>query len=206
MSLTLYWRLALSLVFILGCSTAKKRDYPTNILQDIKPFYRDFSAQHRAGNIYEDFELEIEVEAILKDASYQTMLNQAANKEAATGDRLDQALATDKDLNFLVLIYTPEHRIKNAEELQKAWSFSLQGDKHNYLLVDFVAVDESNLEYKFISDNLATFDRWSTVFSLNFVPQAANNESAGAANEMVTMTIKGLVGETRMSWDLTARN
>ncbi|MBL0691743.1 MAG: hypothetical protein JJV97_05370 [SAR324 cluster bacterium] len=186
---------------LISCSSAKSRHQKTNIWQNLASPYQTFAQQKRSGNIYNNFKLELEVNAILKNQEYIARLSDASSKaNLRPRDINHKDLANQAEgFDFLLSFYSPAKELSSSTILKRDWQFELlvDGDATT-TLVSIKKIDGDSFEYKYLQKSFYDIDRWSNLFLISFSRplKYANNNPAS-----LKLKISGIAGLIELLWE-----
>jgi len=203
--------LALALLLVSACSSARKREEPANIFGNLR--YRDsatedrFSRSYRSGSLYQDFRTVMLADAIAMDMEYRQgfvdmvkrtyMLSDA---DAASAMR-QESQEFDNCLCLLVFLYGGNNRPIPLGDPASPWKVLLQDDDGQMLTPTTIErLRPENPTYQYLNLYFYGLDRWSQAFKIGFPKLNKTLLGQPIGKKPVELIVTGLAGTVKLAW------
>lgn len=210
------WRIALGALALLiaagaGCSSARTRESPSNIIGNLR--YRDsetearFSRTYRSGSLYQDFRTVLLVDSIAMDLEYRQGYVAMMHKTYLLSDNDTAGMLQEQEqdfgstFSFLVFLFGGTNRPIPLGEQISPWKVMLQDDDGQ--LVTPVTIERlrpENPTYQYLSVYFYGLDRWSQAFKVSFPKLNKTLLRQPLGNKPIELIVMGLPGRVRLVW------
>jgi hypothetical protein len=202
--------LALVIVCV-GCSSARKREDPTNIVGNLRfrdsATERQFAQSYRSGSLYQDFRTVLLADAIAMDLPYRQGYVQMVSKTYMLSDADTRAMAHAQEAEFastfslLVFLYGGSNRPIPLGEAASPWRVLLQDDDGQVLVPATIEkLRPESAVYQYLSIYFYGLDRWSQAFRISFPKLDKVLLAQRFGKQPMTLIVTGLGGTVRMVW------
>lgn len=198
-------------VLVLGCSTARERHEPANIVGSLR--YRDaeaeayFDAVFRSGNLYRNFRPVLLVDAIFKDLAYRDLFVRTLRERFLLPEpeavRMAQAQQRefDQGFDFLLFAYGGTSTQLRLTTSDAAWRILLRDDEGTLLAPEAVTlVKPDSPTYRFVALHFEGIDRWTEVYLVRFAKLAKRIVGRAPGEHPVELIVTGIPGTITLRW------
>jgi hypothetical protein len=203
--------LALAVIAATACTSARKREQPTNLLGNLR--FRDsateqrFAASYRSGSLYQDFRTVLIADAVAMDVEYRRgfveMLRKTyllSDADAAAAQR-EQITEFDGCMCLLLFLYGGNNRPIPLGDVTAEWKVLLQDDDGQFLTsLAIERLRPENPTYRYLSLYFYGLDRWSQAFKVSFPKLNKSLLGQPIGTKPVELVITGMAGTVRLSW------
>ena len=203
--------LAMLIALGVGCSTARRRSEPTNLVANLR-FHdaateRRFARSYRSASLYEDFRTVLLADAIAMDPSYRRGFVQMVSKSYLLSDADAQAMEREQQAEFasnmslLVFLYGGNNRPIPLGQAESPWRVLLQDDDGQILAPAAIErLRPDSPTYRYLSMYFDGLDRWSQAFKISFPKMDKVTLGLPTGKQPITLIVTGLAGTARMVW------
>jgi hypothetical protein len=209
-------RLVLSLLaaglLLTGCTTARQRDDPANLLGNLRfrseETFDFFHAVYRSGNLYRNFRPVMVVDTIYEDQRYRELFLRTLREqflipqEAVARMRGEQAEAYRNRMDFLLFVYGGTNERVDLHKAESRWKVFLRDDDGQLIApTRLERVGEKNTVFTFLEQYFVGLDRWSEVVSVSFpkLDKALLGQEPGP--HPVQLIVTGIPGTVTLTWE-----
>ncbi len=203
--------LALLIASGAGCSSARTRESPSNIIGNLR--FRDsdtearFSRTYRSGSLYQDFRTVLLVDSIAMDMEYRRGYVAMMRKTYLLSDSDSATMMIEQDKDFgsnfslLVFLYGGSNRPIPLGEQTSPWKVLLQDDDGQFLTpVTIERLRPENATYQYLSLYFYGLDRWSQAFKVSFAKLDKTLLHQTIGSKPIELIVTGLAGTVRLVW------
>jgi hypothetical protein len=203
--------LLLTMFLILGCTSARHRESPTNIIGNLK--FRDSSTQdrfadtYRSASLYEDFRTVLLADAIAMDQEYRRGYVEMLRKAYLLSDSDVQSMQQDQGKDFsgsmslLLFLFGGTNRPIPLGQPTSQWKVLLQDDDGQVLAPATIEkLKPENPTYRYLSSYFYGLDRWAEAFKVSFPKLDKVLLRQRIGNKPIELIVTGLQGTVRMTW------
>ena len=194
-----------------GCSTARNRESPSNIVGNLR--FRDsdtearFSRTYRSGSLYQDFRTALLVDAIAMDLEYRRGYVSMMRKTYLLSDGDTAAMWKQQEQDFdssmalLVFVYGGDNRPVPLGEQVSPWKVLLQDDDGQLLTPGTIErLRPENSTFQYLSLYFYGLDRWSQAFKISFPKLNKVVLRQAVGKKPIELVVTGLPGTVRLVW------
>jgi len=206
------WLLLVGSLLLVGCSTARQRDEPANLLGSLR--FRDdqtfefFQAVYRSGNLYRDFRPVMVVDTIYEDLRYRELFLRTLRErflvppDGEERMRAQQQQEYRNRMDFLLFVYGGSNDKVNLQRADSAWKVFLRDDDGDLIAPSRMErVGEKSPIFAFLEQYFVGLDRWSEVVRVSFpkLDKAMLDKTPG--KHPVQLLVTGIPGTVTLAWD-----
>jgi hypothetical protein len=198
-------------LLLLGCSTARERHEPGNIVGSLR--YRNgdaeayFDAVFRSGNLYRDFRPVLLADAIFKDLTYRDLFVRTLQERFLLPELEAQRMAQaqqrefDQGFDFLLFAYGGNNTQLRLTTSDAAWRILLRDDEGTLLSPESVAlVKPDSPTYRFVELHFEGIDRWTEVYLVRFSKLAKRIIGRAPGEHPFELIVTGIPGTVTLRW------
>ena len=209
------WRAVLCAAFavalLAGCSTARQRDEPENLIGNLR--FRNAEAQayfdrvYRSGNLYLDFRPVLVVDAIFKDAAYRRLyISELQARYLLPQREVDELTANNREafaggMEFILFAYAGNKRSVRLNQADATWKVVLRDDDGQVLTPSTIRrMDVNGPDFIYIDKYFYGVDRWSEAYLVTFpkLDKRLLGQQPGAGP--MTLIVTGIEGTVSLRW------
>lgn len=195
-----------------GCSTAKRREEPSNIVGALR-FRGEETREHflhnyRSGNLYHEFRPVMVADAIFQDERYRALfLDTLRQRYLLAEDDVapmvrEQQENFDSYFEFLVFLYGGSNVPIRLNAPDSNWRLLMRDDDGDVIApVSMQGIKVDSATYRYIGNYFAGLDRWTQAYVVRFpkLEKTLTGEKPGAGP--VELLVTGLEGTITMRWE-----
>ena len=200
------WVLCLVLA---GCSTARDRDYTTNLIASDAAKDAGFAAllteRFRTGSVYLDYSTILEVDALYMDLAYRRVFAQEMAKQyfyddpTRFGEWAKETQEYENFYGFLVVVYSGTGKNLDFGSPSSHWQAFLRDDEGDVLRPNLIKkLYKNDKKLLFLQKYFVPLDRWGELYWIQF-PKLHSTIPQGS--QAVELVISGIQGQARLRWE-----
>jgi hypothetical protein len=206
------WAVALAMAgFVAGCTTAQKRDSPTNLAgvlgfrnAEAADLFRDL---HRAGNLYRDFRPVMTADAVPMDLQYRRLYLDMLKERYLLPEAEVVPMRAESDRDFdnsfelVVLIYGGTNEPVPLEKANSVWRVLLRDDDGELLPpAKIEKIKHDSPVYQYLNSYFYGLDRWSQLYRMVFPKLDKTLVGKTLGKGPVQLIVTGVAGTVVLSW------
>ena len=208
--------IALLVLAMVGCSTARNRDEPSGPMSLLRfrnaEIASHLSGSYRTGSLYLDFRPVLIVDALLEDSRFYEHYLQSLTThyfltpEEAQRKKSEFEQRFETEVVFLVFIYEGSNdRSRLTPQEEALWRLMLKDDDGALRTpLEIGRIKPDSIEYAYLSKNFDGLDRWSQVYRVSFPKLSKGKMKLALGEHPFELIITGVKGTVLLRWPDTS--
>jgi len=200
-------------LFLSGCSTARERDEPSNIVGNLR--FKNAETQERlessfrSGSLYREFQTELVADVIFADMDFRTQYSQTLKDRFFYADSaFQEMMAAERDSyenRFQFYLFLNSGINSKPVRLHKgnsAWKVLLKDDDGQLLAPQqVISIKADSTVFRYFEETFFGLDRWTEVYLVSFPKMDKARLIKKPGDHPIQLVLTGLAGTITTSWE-----